>query len=289
MASKVKLRRWPPQGWLGLALLGVCWPMNWLLPGPRTHYLFFPLWLGFILFLDALVYLRRGHSLLSRNSGRFLALFVISALVWWVFEFLNWRVQNWRYLGRELFSNLEYALLASLSFSTVIPAVFEAAELLSTFLKEPIEKAPRLQIPLDKAWLILVAGLVSLALLLLRPYYFFPLLWVSLFLIVGYFNYVLGYRSIFHYIARGEWRPILALWGGVMVCAFFWEFWNYWSYPKWIYTVPPFVDFLHIFEMPLLGYGGYIPFSLELFALYHLVEGALRWPGPYLILVEDEG
>ena len=28
-------------------------------------------------------------------------------------------------------------------------------------------------------------------------------------------------------------------------------------------------------EMPLLGYGGYVPFALELFAIYHLVMGAL--------------
>jgi hypothetical protein len=28
--------------------------------------------------------------------------------------------------------------------------------------------------------------------------------------------------------------------------------------------------------MPILGYLGYIPFSLELFALYHLVTGLLK-------------
>jgi len=50
---------------------------------------------------------------------------------------------------------------------------------------------------------------------------------------------------------------------------------NYLSYPKWVYHVP-FVDFLHIFEMPLIGYLGYLPFSLELFALYHLVTGILK-------------
>ena len=32
----------------------------------------------------------------------------------------------------------------------------------------------------------------------------------------------------------------------------------------------------HVFEMPLLGYIGYIPFSWELFALYHLIVGSLR-------------
>ena len=38
-----------PQGWLGLLLLAVCWPLNWTLSGLRTAYLFFPLWLGYIL------------------------------------------------------------------------------------------------------------------------------------------------------------------------------------------------------------------------------------------------
>lgn len=33
------------------------------------------------------------------------------------------------------------------------------------------------------------------------------------------------------------------------------------------------IDLRHVFEMPLLGYGGYIPFSLELFALYYLIVG----------------
>ncbi len=44
--------------------------------------------------------------------------------------------------------------------------------------------------------------------------------------------------------------------------------------PKWIYNVP-FVGFWHIFEMPLLGYGGYLPFSLELYALYRLLSRLL--------------
>ena len=30
---------------------------------------------------------------------------------------------------------------------------------------------------------------------------------------------------------------------------------------------------MHIFEMPLLGYGGYLPFALELYAVYHFVVG----------------
>jgi hypothetical protein len=77
-------------------------------------------------------------------------------------------------------------------------------------------------------------------------------------------------------VASGDWRAVLALWGGCLICGFFWEMWNVHSYPKWVYQIP-FVDVLHVFEMPLLGYFGYLPFALELFALYHLVVGL--WPG----------
>ena len=54
------------QGWYGLLLLAVCWPLNWTLPGMRTAYLFFPLWLGYILVVDALVLARAGTSLWMR-------------------------------------------------------------------------------------------------------------------------------------------------------------------------------------------------------------------------------
>jgi hypothetical protein len=41
--------------------------------------------------------------------------------------------------------------------------------------------------------------------------------------------------------------------------------------------------------MPVLGYGGYLPFSLELFALYHLLAWLMtrgRWQD-YLKLTAD--
>jgi hypothetical protein len=48
--------------------------------------------------------------------------------------------------------------------------------------------------------------------------------------------------------------------------------WNYYSNPKWIYTIS-LGYWMKIFEMPLLGYGGYLPFSLELYAMAHLISG----------------
>src|SRR2546425_10604832 len=124
---------WSTQAKLGVLLLAVCWPLNWLLPGARTAYLFFPLWLGYILTVDALVLSRTGTSLWTRSRKKFAGLFVACARVWWMFEAINSRTHNWEYLGGDQFTEFEYYLLCTISFSTVMPAVFETAELARSF------------------------------------------------------------------------------------------------------------------------------------------------------------
>jgi hypothetical protein len=262
---------WPFRGWVGLALVAVFWSVNWGMDGMRTHWAFFPLWLGFCLVLDALVFRRTGTSLWSRSRSRYVGMFVVSAPAWWLFEILNWRTANWVYQGRDQVSDLVYLALGSLSFSTVIPAVFGAAELVAStgFFQR---RAGR---PFDmdrlRPWLG-ATGLVMFTLLMAWPRYFFPFLWTSTFLIVDPLNDWLGNRSLLREASSGDWRRGIWLAAGSLVCGFFWEFWNYYSYPRWVYDVP-FVGFWKAFEMPLLGYGGYLPFGLELFALYCLAEG----------------
>lgn len=273
--SLERKRSLPWHGRVGLALIVIAWPLNWLLPGLRTAWLFFPLWLGYCLTVDGIVFLRKGTSLLTRSWRRYLALFLISAPIWWLFEAINLRTQNWSYLGVEYFSRLGYFLLASLDFSTVIPAVFGTAELVSTF-NFVRQMKPGLVIS-DRSRTVtsfFVAGWVMLALMLIWPRYFFPFVWISVYFITEPINIWLGYHHLVEGTRTGDWRQVISLWCGVLITALFWEMWNYLAYPKWVYHVP-FVDFLHIFEMPVLGYGGYLPFSLELFALYHLIMGLL--------------
>jgi hypothetical protein len=263
----------PTQGRIGLLLIAVFWPLNWLLPGMRTHVLFFPLWLGYILTVDGLVFLRKGTSLLMRSRTRFIGLFLISAPAWWLFELFNERVQNWHYLGREQFTDLQFFVLSTFSFSTVIPAIFGTAELISTFV--PHMSGPVIRpTPRTLAAFILV-GTGMLALLLAWPRYCFPFMWLSMFFILEPINATLGFPTLARCTQNGDWKPVVMLWLGTLTCGFFWEMWNFFSYPKWIYTVP-FVNFLHIFEMPLLGYGGYLPFGLEVYSLYNLVSGLAR-------------
>jgi hypothetical protein len=79
-------------------------------------------------------------------------------------------------------------------------------------------------------------------------------------------------KSLFDFLSEGNWKPFICLITGCIICGFFWEMWNYYSYPKWVYHLQ-LANFFHIFEMPVLGYLGYIPFSLELFAIYNLING----------------
>ncbi|HEX7023084.1 MAG TPA: hypothetical protein VF171_09520 [Trueperaceae bacterium] len=268
----------PLHGWLGLGLVAVCWPLDWLLPGMRTMFLFFPLWLGYILTVDALVWCCRRSSLLTRSLARgglgsFAMLFVLSAVAWWLFEFVNYRTQNWHYLGREEIPDLVYAVLASLAFSTVIPAVFESAALVRNLpWVERMGRGPRIGPSRRTRLILLASGVVMFTLVMSWPAYFYPLVWGSAYCILEPVNAWLGKRTLLDDLRSGDWRPVVALGLGALLCGFFWEMWNYYSYPKWVYHTPG-VEFLYVFEMPLLGFIGYIPFALELYALYHL----LRW------------
>jgi hypothetical protein len=266
----VSLRRFPAHGWLGLLLIAVFWTLNWTLEGLRTHWGFFPMWLGYCLTVDALVFLRKGTSLLSRSRRKYLGLFAVSAPSWWLFEAINQRTQNWQYLGAEYFSAVEYGFWATLSFTTVIPAVFGTAELVGSFdFFQRIRTGPVISPNRRTTLGFFITGWVMLILMMVWPRNFFPFVWLSVYFILEPINVWMGNRSLAEWTKRGDWRMIMALWSGALITGFFWEMWNYHAYPKWEYHVP-FVDFWKIFEMPLLGYGGYLPFALELHALYHL-------------------
>ena len=199
----------PVHGVLGLLLVLVAWPASWLHISPVGQYSFFPLWLGFILVMDALILRRRGTSLLTWSPMAFVGMFLLSAPLWWAFEGINAFTQNWRYLGAERYSTLEYALIASWHFSVVIPAVFEAAELIGTFeFTTRFRRGPAVRLPNSLLIASVVLGLVSLAALAVWPEYVFPFTWLSLLLILDPINYVQGRPSIVGWMRRGDWRVV---------------------------------------------------------------------------------
>ena len=265
--------KFPLHGWLGLSLIVLFWILNWTLPGARTHWGFFPLWVAYCLGMDGLVFARTGTSLLTRSWRKYIGLFLISAPVWWIFEVLNIRTQNWTYGGAEIFTPVQYAFWTTLSFTTVIPAVFGSAEFFASFdFVKRLQRGPVIGTDKRTTLTFFILGWLMLALMLIWPKIFFLFIWLSLYFILEPINVWLGNRSLAQWTQKGDWRPVIALWLGVLLTAFFWEMWNYYSHPKWIYHVA-WGNWLHIFEMPLLGYGGYLPFALELYALVHLISG----------------
>jgi hypothetical protein len=267
----VKQNKFPFHGIIGIILIAVFWYLNWGLKGLRTDWAFFPLWLGYCLTVDALTFRKKGDSLLKRNGLNYFLLFVFSIAVWWLFELFNLRMQNWDYVGKEYFTDLQFFILASISFAVVIPAVFGTAEFVRSFLRSD-KREIKYQPKDSTVKLIFSLGIIFLIAILIFPEYFYYLIWISVFFILDPINIWLGNKNLLIYFTSKNFIPVKALSFGCLICGFFWEMWNYFSYPKWIYHLP-FFNFLHVFEMPLLGYIGYIPFSFELFAIYQLLTG----------------
>lgn len=283
-----RARSWPWHGWVGLALVAIG---QWLILArpPVWGEWYFPfVWYGFLLTADALNARVGAGSLARERPGEFATMVLLGAAFWWIFEGYNLAIQNWHYLGAQKFTPLEYFLVASLDFGVVLLAIWLVARLLLQVLGWRGLSWRRVPRPSRRAcYLLVVAGIVAAILPLVAPRYAFPLTWVGIPLALDPLNYLRGRPSILGQLVRGRWGVPLALMLAGPVTGLFWEFWNYWAYPKWYYTVP-FFDLWHLFEMPLPGYGGYVPFALELYALYHAVRGFLPGEPALIDLSERE-
>ena len=267
----------PYRGLLGLILICVAWPFSWAESGAGLQYTFFPLWLGFILAVDGLVLRRTGTSLIVRSPKIMAMMFILAIPYWWMFEAINQVIQNWVYIGSNPETNLFSLIQTSLAFSVVIPAVFEVSELVGSFnFINRFARMPALVLNRQQVAIIGILGVLSLAALLTWPKYLFPITWLSLFFIFDPINYLTGRPSITANVRHGDWRLVVAFALGALICGFFWEMWNYQATISWQYNIG-FFDFARIFHMPLLGYGGYLPFGLETYAMFHFVVGLLGW------------
>lgn len=268
--------------WWGAAgiILGI---ISWILAwtrfewfAPLQRYTFTPLWLAYILTVNAVTFRRTGRCLLTHRSGFFLKLFPLSAAFWWFFEYLNRFVQNWYYTAANDFSGLQYFIAVTLPFATVLPAVLSTEECLASAprLTAGLDRFPalRLRRPRIAASITLIVSCAGLLLIGRFPDQLFPLLWIApLFLLIS-FQGLQNKPSFFPDIGNGDWRRVFRLCLAALLCGFFWEMWNFFSLAKWIYTVP-YVDRFHLFEMPLLGYSGYLPFGLECAVIAELFLG----------------
>lgn len=277
LPARLRLPWW---GWLGGVIVVLAWWLAWTRFAwfaPLQAFTFSPIWLGYILLVNALAYARTGHCLLRDRPGYFLALFPFSAAFWWSFEYLNRFVQNWYYVGSAEFTPWEYFWYATLPFATVLPAVLSTRELLASlpWLSHGLENAWRISLPHPKLTATLMLALAGGVLMGIGvwPELLFPALWLAPLLLIIALQVIIGEITIFAPVSRGDWTQLWQAAVAALVCGFFWELWNYKSLVHWQYSVP-FVQRFQLFHMPLLGYAGYLPFGLECLALAGLLDRA---------------
>jgi len=258
----------PWWGWLSISTGLIAWVLAWSRFSwfaQLQPYTFFPLWFSFILFVNSLSYRRYGHCLMLDRPVFFLLLFPLSSVFWWFFEYLNRFVQNWHYIGVH-FSCWEYFWHATFSFSTVLPAVLSTREWILGSPRFDKEFGCFLRLsfhrPKGLAWITLILAGLGLAGIGVYPDFLFPLLWISPLLIIVSLQTLMGDDHVFRNVTRGDWRLIISSALAALFCGWFWEMWNFYSLAKWEYAVP-FVHRFEIFEMPILGFAGYLPFGLE--------------------------
>jgi hypothetical protein len=275
-------RAFPWWGWAGVIFCLTSWLMAWQrfswfwLFQPHT---FLPIWAGLILFINALSVRRSGSCLLLRRPLRFVLLFPASAGFWWIFEYLNRFVQNWYYTGITGLGAGEYSTYSSLAFATVLPGVFSMIDLLLTVpaLGQGLARCRPIHLPRSR-WIplsSLTMASIGLALIGTFPGQLFALPWIAPLIILLSIQALSGRPTLLHPLAHGDWRPVVIPALAALACGFFWELWNTFSLARWTYSIP-YVQRFHLFEMPLVGYGGYLPFGLEC-----LVAGALVIGDPF--------
>lgn len=253
--------------WLGLA--GQLFGYFGLLCGwPVIREWFYPLaWWSYILLLDGIIYRMRGNSLIVSRTKPFLLMLPWSVVIWLVFELANFRLQNWYYVNLESILWLRW-IGYTISLATVLPAIFETAEFLEIIglfrkvVGNPLDFSNR-----KTRVIFFWSGIITLGLAAIFPQIFFPLIWISFILILEPVNYKLGGHSLLN---QGNYAKIGQLAMAGLICGVLWEFWNWHSSAAWVYNLPYF-HFWKIFEMPLLGYLGFLPFGWESYLMYQFV------------------
>lgn len=261
--------RFPPWGALGILLFALgLWALVADLEAWNTIW-YLPAWYGYLLTVDAAIYLRRGHSFVGGRRRELVAMMLWSLPFWLLFEAYNLRLHNWYYVFglRTLWGS---GLMSTLAFATVLPACFFHAEALDAFGAFRHARSRPLRITRRTLFVLTALGAFCAVAPLLWPRVFFWAVWGATLGIPEVWNYRAGAPSLIGDLEAGRPGRFLRLLFGGLWAGAVWELLNYWARTKWIYTVPGFEDW-KVFEMPLAGFGGFPPLALSAFAFFTLV------------------
>jgi hypothetical protein len=248
---------------IGLLLTAGGWAVLWGVVSFWNPLAFTAMWTGAAMVMWALS--PAGYP----GARRHAALALVSLPFWWWFELVDARTENWSYVNPFTPGPVWYTVLSSIAFATVVPAVSAATALVRRFAAGPrrLSTASKRFAAREIAW-----GLLLQVLVFAFPMQTFPLVWVAPFLVADGVGGLLDGRSLLAAMTRGAWREGWIVAAAGLLCGVLWEFWNYWAVPSWEYRVP-YVGFFKVFEMPILGYLGYVPFAWSIVRLVDVVDG----------------
>jgi len=106
--------------------------------------------------------------------------------------------------------------------------------------------------------------------------YLFGPVWIGFVFFMEPINYFIGAKSLFRELENGRLNKLFSLFLAGVICGFLWEFWNYWAATKWLYTLP-FLNEPKIFEMPLFGFLGFLPFAIEIYVMWEFAVRILKF------------
>ncbi|MFB3884170.1 MAG: DUF4332 domain-containing protein [Thermodesulfobacteriota bacterium] len=260
----------PAHGILGISLLILSELFLFKKIEPFYSWFYCFAWWSYILTIDAIIYHLKGNSLILSRTKEFFLMIPWSIFIWLIFEAANLSLKNWYYINLPN-STVERWMGYAVAYGTVLPGIFETTELLETIglFKESRVKKARFSSG-DRAFFVPL-GVLCLISSVAIPKYFFPLIWVGFIFLLEPVNDRFGGRSLLKDLEEGNPRKIYLLLTAGLICGLLWEFWNFWSLSKWIYTVP-FFEEIKGFEMPALGFLGFLPFAVQVYVMYNFVS-----------------
>jgi hypothetical protein len=192
----------------------------------------------------------------------------ISVCAWLIFELINLRLRNWSYVDLPL-GVFPRWLGYFLAFATVIPALKELSLLFQGYFKHRPLKLFRMRPTRFLFSGSALFGILCIGGALVWPRLLFPLAWVGFYFLIEPLNYRMQAVTLLSDIERGDWGNFWAWTFSGLTAGFLWEFWNFWSGSHWEYALP-YLNFWRVFQMPVFGYLGFLPFALEIFAIWNL-------------------
>ena len=238
-------------------------------PFIRTWFYIFAWW-PLILVLDSVNFRMRGSSPLSRSPRNFMFAVFVSIPVWLIFELFNLRLQNWSYHSLPAEIPLRW-LGYGFAFASVIPALIELSTLFQTLLGE--KRIPFVPLKTTASTLngSILLGFLLLVICIMFPHLFFPFVWLGFIFLLEPLNFRLGLDSLLADAKEKKGNRILSWLLAGFSAGILWEALNFWAGSHWEYTIP-YLNFFKIFQMPVFGYGGFLPFAIEVFAIYTLLD-----------------